>query len=738
MKTSKKIISLLLSAAIIMSAFAITAISAAAATGDSEVYFDNSVFNWENVYIYAYGTKENAKWPGQLMSATDDGLYKMSFTSAYKSENIIFNNGREKGDGKEQYPKANGLSLKAGQCKLLTAEKQWIDYGKPDEHGYGIAYTASGTSFSSEFIQVKLGLKNATIGYYSVDGSPKKSYTNGAVIEIGEGKIGNSDITLELTATGADGVETTQTFNYCKTFMADQTTFSAESDGHTREAELGYYGTNPGMQLGKYKTISVDGDVSDWDSSMIIAQGVANDDPRVYMPSSMHEQPWDAYALYGAWDDENLYFMWEMANTTYITSPSDNFAASNEARPWRNSIPMYIALSIDPEKQATGKAIGTNLDGSTFTNPFVWGCAGGVAKDGGVGFTTHIDTLVAFDSNNSNGGASIFKADVQDADGTYMFNYDTRVPIGVRSFQAQDNQNGFKIKYANGTKSETLYGIKDAKGSRTLGDHTDPNANWVDFYKLGYKKDYGFIYEVAIPYSALGIDRNYVETKGIGAMQILTYGTSGMDTLPHDPSMLDVADVEYSYDPSTSREKEDIDNITVPLARLGKLLPDTQVNEAEFEVNFGADKNSGQAVGTDILLTAEPYNNHGDVTYQFMVNGQTVQNSATNTYSFTPNEAGAYIFAVKAVDSDGHTAEVTKNFYVSGMSEEEETVIKGDTNRNGVVDVNDVTYLQIHIANGEGSTLIDITNKAWFDAADMESDGNLDILDATALQIYIA
>ena len=39
-------------------------------------------------------------------------------------------------------------------------------------------------------------------------------------------------------------------------------------------------------------------DLSDWDSSMIIAQGVANDDPRVYMPSSMHEQPWDAYALY--------------------------------------------------------------------------------------------------------------------------------------------------------------------------------------------------------------------------------------------------------------------------------------------------------------------------------------------------------------------------------------------------------------------------------------------------------
>lgn len=44
------------------------------------------------------------------------------------------------------------------------------------------------------------------------------------------------------------------------------------------------------------------------------------------------------------------------------------------------------------------------------------------------------------DSNNSNGGASIFKADTKDTDGTYMFNYDTRVPIGVSSFQAQDNK----------------------------------------------------------------------------------------------------------------------------------------------------------------------------------------------------------------------------------------------------------------------------------------------------------
>lgn len=510
-----------------------------------------------------------------------------------------------------------------------------------------------------------------------------------------------------------------------KTFTASKTTFSAKSDGHTTEPEGGYYGTNPEMQLGKHKTISVDGDLSDWDSSMIIAQGVANDDPRVYMPSSMHEQPWDAYALYSAWDDDNLYFLLEMANTTYITSPEDNFAASNEARPWRNSIPMYLALSIDPAKQATGKAVGTNKDGSVYTNPFVWGCTNGTAKDGGTGFTTHIDTLVAFDSNNSNGGASIFKADTKDTDGTYMFNYDTRIPIGVTSFQAQDNKNGFKIKYANGTKSTSIFGINAPKGSRVLGDNLDMNSNWVDFFDEGYKNSYGFVYEIAVPLNTLGIDRSYIETQGIGAMQILTYGTSGMDTLPHDPSMLDQANLEYSYDPSTSHEKEDIDNITVPLARIGALLPDTEVTEAPFEVNFGANLNSGQSAGTPITLSAESYHAKGDVTYTFTVNGTEVQNSASDSYVWTPTADGTYSISVVAVDGNGNKAESVKTFVVGSAPVES---IKGDVNHDGIVNVVDATLVQKYVVS-----LVEFDSET-LKVADVNGDGEVNVVDSTLIQ----
>ena len=104
---------------------------------------------------------------------------------------------------------------------MLTAEKQWIDYGKPDDHAYGYTLTANNTAFSTESLDVKLALKNADKGYYSVDGSAKKEFANGDSVKVGEGKIGNSKVTLTLYATGADGVETEQTYTFKKTFTAE-------------------------------------------------------------------------------------------------------------------------------------------------------------------------------------------------------------------------------------------------------------------------------------------------------------------------------------------------------------------------------------------------------------------------------------------------------------------------------------------------------------------------------------
>lgn len=55
--------------------------------------------------------------------------------------------------------------------------------------------------------------------------------------------------------------------------------------------------------------------------------------------------------------------------------------------------------------------------------------------------------------------------------------------------------------------------------------------------------------------------------------------------------------------------------------------------------------------------------------------------------------------------------------------------------------VNDVTYLQMHIAgnkNTDGSAFIDETNKLLFNCVDMNKDGKLSVADVTALQIHIS
>ena len=72
---------------------------------------------------------------------------------------------------------------------------------------------------------------------------------------------------------------------------------------------------------------------------------------------------------------------------------------------------------------------------------------------------------------------------------------------------------------------------------------------------------------------------------------------------------------------------------------------------------------------------------------------------------------------------------------------QDKTILTGDSNQDGIVNVNDVTYLQMHIAgnkNTDGSAFIDETNKQLFDCVDINKDGKLSVADVTALQIHIS
>ena len=637
--------------------------------GASIVYFDNSKFNWENVYCYAYGTKENADWPGQAMNYdSKSGLYYLTFDDKYKSESIIFNDGQD-GDleGSEQFPEAGGLALKSGQCKLLSSDLQWVDYGKPDSKPYGFAYIADGTKFSSDALNVDIDLKNAVKGSYCVDDGTEFEYSGRTTVAVGQGKIGNSEITLTLKAEGKDGTVTVTEVKYYKTFKPTEVGFYSPTDGSTTKAVGGKYATNPDMKLGKYSTsITVDGNPSDWNSSMLVAQGVANDDPRVYMPSAIHERSVDNYALYASWDDENLYFMWEMTNVSGVLGGDGIFSAQKpNGSIWNPGMPMFMLLSVDPAKHAEGKARELDVKTNTWVeSDTVWGS--------GITFDTNVDTFIAFDSANTNGGAAIIPLDDEG-----FFNYTESVNIGrPTNDPGVKNRNGFEIAFDYGTLSEEIIGIDGYGGSREIGDTYSENSEWIDFFDEGYDTDDGFIYEIKVPLEHLGIDKSYIETNGIGAMLVTTFGTSPMNTLPHDPSCLDNANLPYSYEPSTSHEKEDADKITVPLARVGALLKDTVVEEVPLELNFGVDKSSAQNVGTELNLKAEFYGTDEEYKVTFTVDDQALKTDDDNVAKWTPDAIGTYKLSATAKTASGK--EVTKTFEYA-IGEAVEVIIPPET-----------------------------------------------------------
>lgn len=97
----------------------------------------------------------------------------------------------------------------------------------------------------------------------------------------------------------------------------------------------------------------MDGKASEWTKDMIVAQGVANDDPRIFRGS--HEGPvYDLYSLSAAWDDANLYLMWQFTNVTDVTDPAQGYPTSDNGKPYQGDIPQSLALDVDPDRGGEG------------------------------------------------------------------------------------------------------------------------------------------------------------------------------------------------------------------------------------------------------------------------------------------------------------------------------------------------------------------------------------------------
>ena len=136
-----------------------------------------------------------------------------------------------------------------------------------------------------------------------------------------------------------------------------------------------------------------------------------------------------------------------------------------------------------------------------------------------------------------------------------------------------------------------------------------------------------------------------------------------------------------------------------------------------------------------------------DITLQ--KDGAVIQPDGTITVKIPSNAENCKVMWLK----DDGTAEDMNAEYIDGCYVfttnhlsvyalvQNKQYLKGDANQDGIVNVNDVTYLQRHLVdqlNNDGSAYIDETNRELFNCVDMNSDGKLTILDVTEIQLYIA
>ncbi|WP_295057202.1 hypothetical protein [Ruminococcus sp.] len=157
---------------------------------------------------------------------------------------------------------------------------------------------------------------------------------------------------------------------------------------------------------------------------------------------------------------------------------------------------------------------------------------------------------------------------------------------------------------------------------------------------------------------------------------------------------------------------------------------------------------------TDAALKVEKLENtfeNSVATYDITLqkDGAVIQPDGTITVQIPSNAENCKVMWLKddgtaedmnAKYTDGCYVFTTNHLSVYALVQNKQ-YLKGDANQDGIVNINDVTYLQMHIAgnkNTDGSAFIDETNKQLFDCVDMNKDGKLSVADVTALQIQIS
>ena len=332
---------------------------------------------------------------------------------------------------------------------------------------------------------------------------------------------------------------------------------AAHADGDPVETRA-YYSTNPGNAVGKAATITIDGEFTDWSDDMIVATCGANDMATAFCGS--HENcVLDCYALYAAWDDDNLYFAWQMVNTGDVWARPGDGPLTDGGR--IGDVPFILSLSVDRTNPG--------MTGHLTDGRFIWGDN----ATNGVEFTSHTDFLFFMSGKVGQGAPAMFTGNAQGLT-DYGANCKLFSTLGV-SYAMKE---GFAPSHLwrQRTTAEWYNPGELASDPSVVDNIYDPEC--YDNLMAGpveglnpHDTSFDSFYEIKIPMTAVGITREWLEENGIGVRLVATRGESGIDCVPYDPTMADNILGPYGKDNSTSHEKDDIDNITYALASVGNV-----------------------------------------------------------------------------------------------------------------------------------------------------------------------
>ena len=394
-----------------------------------------------------------------------------------------------------------------------------------------IVITDGSLSFSADTttydVNVDNSVSSVTLSFSTEDSNAIATISPSATLSLSEG----STTSATITVTAEDGTTKNYYVNVTRATGSSGGDVGSGSEGVTTE----YYWTNKDGKVGKNKTIS---GLGDWSTDMIISQSAACDTARSWLGGHEYPDP-DLYALFAAWDNDNLYLMVEIPNVDDAdTLSNDKCYAGSQFLP--------MGWAINTGKRTAGTGVLTD-GGSVWQKKAVY-----EFQNGGV------DTLIMHHPRLGIGVPGFFLTDSSGA-----FSYDPEYCLGF------DDAGITREVYFNESVSSSMWAaVTDGEGNWGGKSSTDMTSYTYQDYKAAGKKMSA--YQITISLDALGIDKNYIESTGIGVMVFSTYGESTMDCIPWDPSMIDNAANSYSKDPSSSQEKEDTDVITTKLARVGK------------------------------------------------------------------------------------------------------------------------------------------------------------------------